>query len=393
MIPREDALQRVLLHAWTLESTSTPLRTAVGRVLTEKVCSDVDQPPFNKSSMDGYACRRADIHAPLRVLEHVPAGKVPQHPLSPGTCTKVMTGAPVPKGTDCVLMVEHVEELDDGTVRFTRDETKANICPQGEDVRVGDTLLESGTCLRIAHLPVLASAGVTEVPVARQPRVAILATGDELVSPDLTPPPGKIRNTNSAQLVALVEAAGGVATELGSVSDEHASLTAAWESALAEHDVVISTGGVSMGDYDLVPDILAHHGFEVHFDRVAIQPGKPVLFGTRDRQACFGLSGNPVSSYLQFTLFAAPFLWRLQGVIFEPPVIHLALGTDFTRRNGGREGWVPVRLDGGRAVLPIEFHGSAHIHALTHADGWIAFPKDEVSMVAGRVVAVQLLSM
>lgn len=391
MITYEEAASRVQRAVWRLPAETVSLADALGRVLAAEVRSDVDMPPFNKSSMDGYACRAADAFAPLRVLEHIPAGSVPTMPLTPGTCSKIMTGAPVPEGADCVLVVEQVEEAGDGTVRFTGTEVKSNICAAGEDVRIGDVVLRAGTLLRAQHLPVLASAGAARPEVHGRPRVAVLATGDELVPPADTPGPGQIRNSNSVQLAALAGNAGAAATDLGSVGDGTATMLAAWERALEAHDVVLSTGGVSMGDYDLVPDVLAQLGFEIHFDRVAIQPGKPVLFGTRGRQACFGLSGNPVSSFLQCTLFVTPFLRRLQGCDTSRTPVPLALGAPFTRRNGGRLGWVPVRIDEAGRVQPVEFHGSAHINAFTGADGLIAFPPGVTALHEGEQAPVHLL--
>jgi molybdopterin molybdotransferase len=286
--------------------------------------------------------------------------------------------------------VEEVEELGDGTVRFTGNTPRANIVPQGDDIRAGDLVLDPGTLLRPQHLPVLASAGYTEPRLRRQPRVAVIATGDELVSPSSTPGPGQIRNSNTVQLTALAREAGAVATDLGIVRDVEDALREAWARALKNHDVILSTGGVSMGDYDLVPDILQHHGFNVHFDRVAIQPGKPVLFGTRGEQACFGLSGNPVSSFLQFILFVEPFLRQLQGAQSQTRTVPLVLGEAFTRRNAGRMGWVPVRIDATGQVRAIEFHGSAHINAFTRADGLIAFPVNVAVLDEGHAVPVRL---
>jgi len=341
--------------------------------------------------MDGYACRAEDAFQVLRVLEHIPAGKVPQFPIAPGTCSKVMTGAPVPEGADCVLIVEEVDVLGDGTIRFTGPHPKGNIVPQGSDLRAGDRILDMGTLLRPQHLPVLASAGHTRPQVYQQPRVGVIATGDELLPPAGTPGPGQIRNSNSVQLVGLAQEAGALAEDLGIARDNETDLRAAWDRALADHDVVLSTGGVSMGDYDLVPDILRHHGFEIHFDRVAIQPGKPVLFGTRGDKACFGLSGNPVSSFLQFMLFVEPFLRMIQGTKSQARIVPLILGETFTRRNPGRMGWVPVRIDATGQVRAIEFHGSAHINAFTGADGLIAFPVNVGALEEGDVVPVRLL--
>jgi molybdopterin molybdotransferase len=391
MISFDEAVARVGQAAWLLPPERVALAASLNRVLAESIHADIDMPPFNKSSMDGYACRAADAFHPLRVLEHVPAGRVPRFSLAPGTCTKVMTGAPVPEGADCVLIVEEVEDLDEDKVRFTGNQPRGNIVPQGDDLRAGDRVLEMGTLLRPQHLPVLASVGCTEPLVRRRPDVAVIATGDELVPPAGTPGPGQIRNSNSAQLTALAHEAGAHASDLGIVQDNEADLRRAWEGALADHDVVLSTGGVSMGDYDLVPDILKHHGFEIHFDRVAIQPGKPVLFATRGDKACFALSGNPVSSFLQFMLFVEPFLRALQGAPSAVRQVPLLLGERFTRRNVGRMGWVPVHLDAEGRVRAIEFHGSAHINAFTVADGLIAFPVNVGAMEEGDVVPVRLL--
>lgn len=391
MISFDEAAARVNRAAWLLPAERAPLSSALHRVLAEDIHADTDLPPFNKSSMDGYACRAADAFQALRVLEHIPAGRVPHFPIEPGACSKVMTGAPVPEGSDCVLIVEEVEDLGDGTVRFTGAKANSNIVPRGDDIRAGDRVLEVGTLLRPQHLPVLASSGCTEPLLRRRPRVAVIATGDELVPPSGTPGPGQIRNSNSVQLAALAQEAGALAADLGIARDDEATLRETWAKALADHDVVLSTGGVSMGDYDLVPDILRHHGFEIHFDRVAIQPGKPVLFGTRGEQACFGLSGNPVSSFLQFTLFAEPFLRRLQGTASQTRTVPLVLGEDFTRRNSGRMGWVPVRIDGEDRVRAIAFHGSAHINAFTSADGLMAFPVGSGTLAKGSGVPVRLL--
>lgn len=391
MISREDALRKVTAATWQLPTTSIPLEHAHGRVLAATVYSDVDIPPFPKSSMDGYACRAEDAFLPLRVLEHIPAGSVPTQAITPGTCSKIMTGAPVPDGADCILIVEEVEPLDDGCIRFTGDTPKSNICPRGEDIQTGAAVLQPGVCLQTAHLPVLASVGCMAPAVFDQPRVSVFATGDELVSWDTRPPVGKIRNSNSIQLTRLAEQAGAVATDRGIVPDQKDAMLHRWAEALEKDDVIISTGGVSMGDYDLVPDILEHLGFNIHFDRVAIQPGKPVLFGTRGSKACFGLSGNPVSSFLQFLLFVTPFLRGLQGHPYRPPGLPVILGEDFSRKNGAREGWIPVALNAEHQAVPITFHGSAHIHAFTAAQGLIAFPVGTTQLHAGDSVFLRRL--
>jgi molybdopterin molybdotransferase len=218
-----------------------------------------------------------------------------------------------------------------------------------------------------------------------------MATGDELVPPEELPAAGQIRNSNSVQLAALAVEAGAEVHDFGIIPDRPAAMEAAWTRALAESDVVISTGGVSMGDFDLVPEILAAAGFEVQFDRVAIQPGKPIQFATRGQQACFGLSGNPVSSFLQFLLFTSPFLNQLQGSARANTTIAGTLGETLTRRNTGRMGWIPVHLDGDGLVRAVPFHGSAHINAFANAGGLVAFPQGVGELHSGTQVPVRLL--
>ena len=348
-------------------------------------------PPFNKSSMDGYACRRQDIHGPLTVIETIPAGTASRCTLGLGQCAKIMTGAPVPTGADCVIMVEHTETLDEGTIRFTKDDTKNNICPLGEDMRQGDRVLEKGTRLLPQHIAVLATVGQARPSVSRLPKVGIFATGSELVSPENTPSPAQIRNSNAYQAAAQIAAVGICPTQYGIVEDESDALKTSIARALNDNDVVISSGGVSMGDYDLIPDTLADLGMTLRFQRVAMQPGKPIAFGLREKKAYFGLSGNPFSSFLQLELFVKPFLSKCQGTTYDPPKIQLPLARTIQRKNTARTAWIPVAIAEDGTVALVEYHGSAHINALTHADGLIRYPKGVDSIEQGKPVSVLLL--
>ena len=385
----DEATAIITSRAWRLPTERAPIGESLLRVLAEDVCSDVNMPPFDKASMDGYACRRVDAFAPLRVVEHIAAGVSPTRALGPGECAKIMTGAPMPPGADCVLIVERVEEAEDGLIRYTGTSVQENFCPCGEDVRVGDWVLAAGRRLQPQDLAVLAAVGYARPQVSGQPRVGIFATGDELAPPDTHPAAAQIRNSNSVQLAALVQLAGGVPVHFGIVRDTAQELGAAFEEAARECDVTLSTGGVSMGDFDLVPEVLEQLGFATHLRRVAIQPGKPMVFATRGDRAFFGLSGNPVSSFVQFELLARPFLAALQGADPAPVEVFLPLTERLHRRHADRMAWVPVRFEG-EGVAPVRFHGSAHAHALCHADGLTRYPAGCHELEVGQRVPVRL---
>jgi len=390
MIPLEDALQIVLKSAWRLPDEQVPLADALHRVLAVPVCTDVDIPPFDKASMDGYACRRTDLARELQVLETIPAGKAPQYGVGEGECAKIMTGAPVPEGADCVFMVEHAESIAQDRVRFVGAVTANNICHRGEDLRAGDEVVAAGTWLLPQHLAALAAAGCAAPEVARAPRVGILATGDELLPPDQPLGPGQIRNSNSLQLEALVRKLGGVASSYGIVPDEEAALSKAFAAALAENDLVISTGGVSMGDYDLVPKVLQAQGLDIRLRRVAMQPGKPLVLAVGSDRAFFGLSGNPVSSFVQFELLVKPLYFALQGGRYAPPSVRMCLAEEMRRKNADRTAWVPVQMTETGQLAPVPYHGSAHLHALGGADGLICFPQGQAVLEVDTPLPVWL---
>ena len=391
MLDYDEARKRVLDSAWNLSNEEVDLSDALGRVLANDVHSDIDMPPFNKSSMDGYACRRADLEKPLNVIDTIPAGTTSSHEIVPGQCAKIMTGAPVPKGADCVIMIEFVDQTSEDTIQFAAKDTKNNICPQGEDMHHGDLVLPKGTHLLPQHIAVLATVGQPRPHVSRLPNVGIFATGTELVSPTASPSPAQIRNSNGFQAAAQVASVGIAPTDYGIVEDNEAALKLSIERALSTNDVVISSGGVSMGDYDLIPECVADLGMELHFQRVAMQPGKPIAFATQGEKAYFGLSGNPFSSFLQLELFVKPFLTKLQGAQYRPPEIRLPLARSIHRKNATRTAWVPIAISENATVAPVEYHGSAHINALTQADGLIRYPKGTDTLQEGTPVSVLLL--
>jgi molybdopterin molybdotransferase len=391
MITFDEARRIMMETVVPTGSESVPLAASLGRILACDVCSDVDMPPFNKSAMDGYACRQADLKNELTVIENIPAGRVPQLTVEENQCSKIMTGAVVPEGADCVIMVEHTEETETGTVRFLRDSTKSNICYKAEDITVGDLVLPKGERISPAHVASLATMGCAMVEVAIRPKVGIIATGSELVEPGQELTGAKIRNSNGWQLAAQAEAMGCDVTNYGIAIDSEKILDAAIKVAIADNDVVILSGGVSMGDYDFVPGLLKENGIELLFDRVAIKPGKPSTFGVGETVRCMGLPGNPVSTFVQFEIMLKPFLYKMMGHDFKPTMCKAALDETIRQRQMKRIAIIPVAFTAPDRVAPVDYHGSAHITAMCHADGIITIPHGDQEIVEGSLVDVRLL--
>lgn len=391
MIPFDEARRIVMETAIPLESESVALEKSLGRILAQDVVSDIDMPPFNKSAMDGYACRRADLKNELTVIEMIPAGQLPEKTVGENQCSKIMTGAMIPDGADCVIMVEYTECTSESTIRFTGKETKDNLCFKGEDIRTGDTVLAKGERILPQHIAVLATVGCTAPMVARKPRVGIIATGSELVEPSEKATGAKIRNSNGWQLAAQTEQMGCVATNYGIAIDTEEALDYAIKKAVAENDVIVLSGGVSMGDYDLVPGILKQNGIKLLFTEVAIQPGRPSTFGIAEKIHCFALPGNPVSTFIQFETLVKPFLFKMMGHAFRPNIITAKLQSDIVRKPGKRDTTIPVRFTAPDQVEPIDYHGSAHINAMCSTDGLILVPAQTTTIRKGDPVDVRLL--
>jgi molybdopterin molybdotransferase len=391
MIAFEEALNIVLSTAKPLKAETVSLHQSLNRVLAMDVFSDMDMPPFDKSAVDGFACRKADLERTLTVIELIKAGKVPMKSVGEGQCSKIMTGAMIPVCADTVIMVEDTEELSDEIIRFTGQKTGVNICFRAEDIRKGDKVLEKGTLIHPGQIAVLASVGCVSPVVYRQPVVAVLSTGDELVEPDQVPKSSQIRNSNATQLTAQIEAMNVVPLYFGIVPDDEEKTRSAIEEAFAESDVVLLTGGVSMGDFDFIPGILQEQKVEILFNRIAVQPGKPTVFGHRDDKYVFGLPGNPVSSFVQFEMLVKPLLYALSGHTYRPVQFKLPLAVDYSRRNNQRKAFVPVTFLPSGGVMPIEYHGSAHIHAYVGADGIMSVPLGITHFKKGDLVDVRSL--
>jgi molybdopterin molybdotransferase len=391
MIPYEQAIEIVRNHAIRLGIETVDLTASLNRVLRQDAASDVDMPPFDKSAMDGYACRRRDLANPLEVVEIIPAGTQPQRALGENQCAKIMTGAALPAGADCVIIVEEVEEISPGRIRFRAKGTADNICRKGEDVVAGRVLVTSGSRITAKEIAALALAGCAYPAVSRRPRIGIIATGDEIIEPAGVPQGSQIRNSNSYQLLAQCIQFGCEPAYYGIAADTQAAIGAAIAAAKPANDLVLLTGGVSMGDFDLVPGILKEHGFQILFDRVAVQPGKPTVFGRVGSRYVFGLPGNPVSSFIIFELFVKELLALMMGLNGHVRTARYTLGKALTRVVSVRRAWVPVRLTPEGIAEPVEYHGSAHITSLAGADGIISLPVGVTALESGSTVEVRMI--
>ncbi len=391
-----DARALMLSHACALPPETVPLSpSALGRVLADALVSDRDLPPADRSAMDGYAVRCADLpegRAILPVLEEITAGRVPQHALRPGFASRIMTGAPLPPGADAVVVVERTRLLDDGRAQIEDRPPRPgqNVMPRGKEMRTGDVILPAGTLLRPPEIGLLATLGQAAVRVVPAPRVAILSTGDEVVEPDQEPGPGQIRNSNGPMLVAQAERAGAVVRYLGIARDRLDSLRPKIEDGLGD-DVLVLSGGVSAGTLDLVPGALRELGVVAHLHKVEMKPGKPVFFGTRGRTLVFGLPGNPVSSLVCFELFLRPALRRLAGHAEPgPPTVSALLAADYAYRTD-RPTYHPARLDAtseGWRVRAVPWLGSADLRALSQANALLVLPAGDHRHQAGQAFSV-----
>lgn len=391
MIPLTEALQIVLDSARPLDSERVGLADALNRILAEDVCADMDIPPFDKATVDGYACRRADLAHALTVVETIPAGVRPSKQIGPDQCAKIMTGAAMPQGADCAIMIEQTETVGGNAIRFTGEQTPDNIFPRAQDIRSGQVVLPRGSRIGPQHIAVLASVGHVRPLVAKWPKVAILAGGDELVGPAVRPGPAQIRNSNSSQLAAQLGAMGIKARDYGMVKDVADEIDRLLKAAIAENDVVLISGGVSVGDFDLVPAVLRQNDVRLLFEKMAVKPGKPTIFGLSRTGYCFGLPGNPVSTFAIFELLVKPFLYKLMGHDCSPVEVEMRLTEAVVRKDTERQSWVPVKLTSGATATPLEYHGSGHILALCEADGLIAMDIGRTRIEKDSPVRVRLL--
>jgi len=384
----------------TARSETIPLAAAVGRVLAEGIRADRDQPPFARSTRDGFACRAAEASTNqlLFLAGHLRAGESTAATLGAGEIWEIMTGAPVPQGADAVFMVEHAEHSSN-FVRLLAPRTVAvgeNIVPRGSEAQAGDLLVPPGIRIGPAQIALAAQCGYSRLQVAPRPKVAILATGDELIPVESAPGPSQIRNSNAPMLAALVAGNGGEAILLATVPDQDEPLDAAIREALSA-DLLLVTGGISAGRFDLVEDALTRAGARFFFGGVAIQPGKPVVFGQLPRPGqlplpFFALPGNPISSAVTFHLFAAPLLAALGDDSNALPRFALAQLVGGWKGKPGLTRFLPAWCDFGLApeVRLVPWQGSGDIAAFARSNCFLVVPAEAQEIPEGSIVQILL---
>ncbi len=418
MLPVSQAEKIILSLVQPLSEVETvDLTLATGRILARSIESKIDFPHWDNSAMDGYAVKFSDVRSStpkhpitLEVVEEIPAGYQPQREIQSGEAARIFTGAIVPAGADTIVMQEHTQRVQKTFVKIQITPTaKSFIRQRGEYAKVGDPLLAAGTVLNPAEIAILAATGCSEVKVYRRPRVAIISTGNELVTPEQTLKPGQIVDSNQYALAAFVQQVGGLPICMGIIPDDRAKLTAAMSEAIGQSphsvnesaDLVLSTGGVSVGDYDYVEEILAELGGDIRVRAVAIKPGKPLTVAKfkRDTRSIvyFGLPGNPVSALVSCWRFVQPALAKLAGLpksSWQPTWVEAIASQDLTA-DGKRETylWGKLELIDGRYQFSLAggSHSSANLINLAGTNALVMIPVDVNSIEAGTAVRVLLI--
>ncbi|MDI6792791.1 MAG: molybdopterin molybdotransferase MoeA [bacterium] len=401
MIEVEEALMIILNHIRVLDAEKVDILDSLDRILAEEIYSEIDIPPFRSSAMDGYAVVAADTVGALagnpvylEVIDDIPAGSLPKRPLSCGQAARIMTGAPLPAGADAVIMVEYTER-DDGQVKLFREVSPLeNIREAGEDVAEGDLVLPEGTIIRPAEVGMLASLGKRAVSCIRKPRVAILSTGDEVVDIDQELSPGKIRNSNGYSLYAQVVRYGGIPVPLGIAPDDEGKIKSCIEQGLSSSDMLVISGGVSVGDYDLVKGVLADLGAEMKFWKVAMKPGKPLAFGLIKGKPVFGLPGYPVSVLVVFEQFVRPAMRKMAGRKWlKKPEIEAELCEEIKKKPDRRNYFRGIvdKKDGQYYARTTGPQGSGMLSSMVKANALLIIPEGVSYLKAGEKVKAQML--
>ena len=401
MILVKEAQNIILEKLQPLEPENIPLLNTLGAVLQEDICAQRDNPPADNSAMDGYALRFNDISSldqnnplSLKVVEDIPAGQKPTKSINPGEASRIMTGAVVPGGADTVVMVEETEKKN-GSVSILKPQKKgSHVRKQGEDFKKGDILLSKGDLVTSSNIAIIATAGYAKLSVNRKPVVAILSTGDELVDVDAKAEDHQIINSNTYLLASQVLESGAKPMLLGIVRDRKDYIKEKLKSA-DEADIIITSGGVSVGDYDFVKDAIQDLGSEIVFWKIAMKPGKPLTFSMLSKRPLFGLPGNPVSSFVSFEQFVRPAILKMSGHtdIFRK-TIRATLTEGIKKKDDGRRHFLRSTLtyiNGSYSVSALSGQGSNMLASLASANSLLIIPESETELKSGQQVEVQVL--
>ncbi len=394
MIEFEQALEIIKSKSLTPTTEIISLKEANNRVLAQNIYADRDMPPFDKSAVDGYACKKEDITLDLKKVEIIAAGQKPKYEIVHRTCSQIMTGAMVPQGANCIVMIEDTV-CNDGVITIEdrgKDKIKSNICSKGEDIKKGELVLNKGEIITPSKIGSMSNFGYSQIEVYKKPSIGIISTGDEIVPNDSSNiHEFQIRDINGPMLESLASELSDDSQFIGIVTDNKEKLKDTLIKSTHKFQITIISGGVSEGEYDYVPQILNEIGFTILFNRVAIQPGKPATFAIKkdlknkiDR-VVFALPGNPVSSLIQFHLMIKPLIFECMGHNLSTKKISLKIDQYYKRKNIDRISLIPGKIDN-NYVSPILYNGSAHILSLFKSDGVIIIPKGVKSIEKGDYV-------
>lgn len=388
MITLEQAYQTIDAAAAQAKPTTEqlPVIDALNRVLAKPQSANLELPPFNKAAMDGFAIMQNDKKNSYKITEIIAAGQIPTIELTIGHAAQVMTGAPVPKNTYQVVPIEYTQHQNN-QVKILQYPNVQHICQQGEDVKSGTIIANQGDLLTPALIANLISCGIHEIEVYAKPKIAILSTGNEIVESINKLTHGKIIDANRPILKTLCQKNNYQINYSNKICDDLTITKSILCEALDKTDIVILSGGVSMGEFDFVGTAINELGFKTHFNRVAIKPGKPTTFASKDNKIIFGLPGNPVAVYLTFNLIVKRIIAKMQNQKIKLPYI-LPLAKTFKRKKTERTAFVPCKITQHGELEPIEYHGSAHLLALSNADGFFIIAQNVKQIDAGEKASV-----
>lgn len=390
MINHQEALKKVLRLLEPLGTEKVKTSKAIGRILGEDVISGISIPPFDKAAMDGFAVRAEDIEelpAQLKVVGEVSAGQFPDFPIKRGECVKISTGAPLPEEANEIAVAENVKEIGKNEIEVLKP-SSGNVCVKGEDLKEGEVAVERGQRLTPLKIGIAASAGQDELIVYKRPTIALLCTGGEIREPSEETKKGQIYNANGSMLSSLLEPLSSKLTYLGIARDEKKELSNKIQNGL-KYDLLIISGGVSVGKHDLVPDVLKNLGVKKIFHRWAVKPGMPTFFGIKDKTAVFAMPGNPQSCFVVFKILVEPAIVRMSGASDIPPIYKIGEMAESFVDESDRKHFMPCKIkteNGTNIIERVPYHGSADIRGTSSADGFFVIPLEVKQIKKGQVV-------